>query len=117
MKKHFIEEIKVNSDNDKLAISKLSRKPLGITKIETHRTGLNEWTKKVFYYVYSDISYDNLVKKLIREKYSADDEYKLHREAFINGLSDEFHIYNAYVEQCKLDAKAFIEERERVLNE
>ena len=64
---------------------------------------------------YSNISYDALVQQLIREKYSDGDEYKLHREAFINGVNDEFMEYNNYVEECKVKAKQFIEERESVL--
>lgn len=116
MKKHFIEEIKVNIDNDALAISKLSQKPIGIVKIETHRTGLEEWTKKVFYYVYSGITYEQLVNKLVAERYTIQDELAIQRKAY-NGLTDEFHIYNTYVEECKLQAKAFIEEREKALNE
>ena len=69
----------------------------------------------VSFTTYSNISYDDLVKKLIRKKYSADDEYKLHREAFINGLTTEFYEYNDYVEECKTQAKNFIEERNKVL--
>ena len=71
----------------------------------------------VSFTTYSKITYDNLVKKLIREKYSADDEYKLHREAFINGIGAEFNEYNTYVEECKIKAKQFIAERESALND
>lgn len=66
--------------------------------------------------IYSSLPYESLVSKLVREKYSADDEYKLHREAFVNGIGVEFNEYNEYVEDCKVRANAFIEEREKTLN-
>lgn len=70
---------------------------------------------QVSFTAYSNISYDDLVVSLIRKNYSQNEELAILRKA-INNITDEYHIYNAYVEQCKLDAKAFIEERERVLN-
>lgn len=56
------------------------------------------------------IPYDQRVVNRIREKYSADDEYALHRKAFMalhNGepLSDEFIEYNKFVEAIKTEEK------------
>lgn len=64
---------------------------------------------------YSNTSYEDLAKKLIREQYSLEDEYKLHREAIMNGINDEFLTYNAYVEGCKTIAKDFISQREKAI--
>ena len=68
--------------------------------------------KEVYYTIYSDISYEKLVVKFIREKYNADEESAIQRKAIMNGVSDEFLTYNAYVEECKVRARAFVEERE-----
>lgn len=56
------------------------------------------------------IPYEQRVVSRIREKYSADDEYALHRKAFMalhNGepLSDEFVEYNKFVEAIKTEEK------------
>lgn len=56
------------------------------------------------------IPYEQRVVNRIREKYSADDEYALHRKAFMalhNGepLSDEFIEYNKFVEAIKTEEK------------
>lgn len=59
-------------------------------------------------------SYEDLVVKLIRTKYSLNEELAILRKSHIN-TTDEYHIYNAYVEQCKLDAKQFIEQRNKAL--
>ena len=76
----------------------------------------NYYQFSVTYTYYSPISYEKLVAKLVSEKYTADEESAIQRKAIMNGITDEFLIYNAYVEDCKLRAKQFINERERVLN-
>lgn len=51
------------------------------------------------------INYESLCVKLIREKYSADDEYKVLREYLADmSNSTEFDTYNNYVKDCKLRA-------------
>lgn len=64
---------------------------------------------------YSDISYKDLVVKLIRKKYSADDELAILRQR--DTKPDEFSAYNDFVESCKSQAKAFVEEREAYKNQ
>lgn len=66
---------------------------------------------------YSNITYEALVEKLVAEKYSVGEESAIQRKAIMNGITDEFRIYNAYVEECKVKAKQFIAERESVLND
>ena len=116
MKKLINEEIKLTQDNDDLAISMLSQKPVNIVKIITKRTGLEEWTKRIFYQVYSDISYEDLVVRFIREKYSLNEELAILRKSHYEPL-DEFIEYNNFAEDCKVKAKAFIEERNKALGE
>ncbi|MGM9971352.1 MAG: hypothetical protein ACI35W_03005 [Anaeroplasmataceae bacterium] len=52
---------------------------------------------------YVEIEYKNLVIKLIREKYSMDDEIAIIRQQTTK--AEEFETYNAYVEECKAKAK------------
>lgn len=78
----------------------------------TERIAKLKYIKEVYYTIYSDISYEKLVAKLVAEKYNQAEESAIQRKAIMNGITDEFLIYNAYVEDCKVRAKAFIEERE-----
>lgn len=64
---------------------------------------------------YSNLPYEQLVNQLVAERYTIQDELAIQRKAY-NGLTDEFYVYNAYVENCKERAKQFIKERESVLN-
>ena len=50
-----------------------------------------------------DISYDNLVSKMIAEKYTVDKELALHRQREIK--TDEFQEYFDYCEECKQIAR------------
>lgn len=96
--------------------------------LETKRTLTNETIKKfvkgsdkptiynvelVEGIVYSCLSYKMIIKTLIREKYDIDDELSIHRQR--DTKPEEFAEYNEYVEACKLQAKAFIAERDKVL--
>ena len=60
---------------------------------------------------YSNASYDNLVNKLVKERYSDSEEYAILRKA-LKEKTDEFYIYDAYVEECKVKAKEFIAKRD-----
>ena len=79
-------------------------------------TNLTIYDGYVTFNGWSNITYEQLVNKLVRERYSDSAEFAILRKAMSN-VTDEFLIYNAYVEECKLQAKAFIEEREKELNE
>lgn len=66
------------------------------------------------------IDYSTLVSTMIRERYSADEENAIVRKMIaIDNLDndidkekvrEEFRAYNDYAEQCKVKAKAVIEE-------
>lgn len=67
----------------------------------------------VTYTKYSNITYDELVNGMVREKYSESEEFAILRKAMTN-LTDEFTEYNAYVESCKIQAKEWINQRDGV---
>ena len=48
--------------------------------------------------------YNSLIVKLIREKYSINDELAILRQA--NTKPEEFNEYNSYVEKCKAKAQS-----------
>ena len=79
-------------------------------------TNLQIFNGYVTFTGYSNITYDNLVNELVRERYSVSAEFAILRKA-INGITDEYTTYNTYVEECKIKAKQFIAERECVLND
>lgn len=52
---------------------------------------------------YNEISYEETVVALIRERYSLDDELAIHRQK--DTKPDEWQEYNAFCEECKAKAK------------
>lgn len=71
----------------------------------------------VSFTTYSKIKYEELVNKLVKEKYSDSEEFAILRKAISNPNNDEYLIYNAYVEDCKVRAREFVNERESVLGD
>lgn len=117
MKQLKVKRIYLDEDNNELVYAYLPKNYLEVKEIKNLPKQRKKFVKEVYYTIYSSISYEKLVAKLVREKYNADEESAIQRKAIMNGVTDEFLIYNAYVEECKLQAKAFIEEREKALNE
>lgn len=115
MKDRFIEiknkKIKLEVDDNLLVPSKIEEKYLKIIKIEDLEKEKNLFVKEVTYSVYSNISYNNLVNALIRDKYSESEEFAILRKA-MTLKTDEFTEYNAYVEECKVKAKEWINQRD-----
>lgn len=66
-------------------------------------------------YKASDPIYDVLVNGMVRDRYTESEEFAILRKSINNPYNTEFIEYNNYVEQCKLQAKAFIEERKSLL--
>lgn len=62
------------------------------------------------------LSYNDLVNGMVREKYSDSEEFAILRKSINNPYNAEYIEYNAYVEECKVKAKAFIVERDEALN-
>ena len=65
---------------------------------------------------YSKIGYEDLVNELIAERYTIQDELAIQRKHQKGVNQEEFNEYYEFVEQCKVRAKTFIAERERVTN-
>ena len=107
--------IRLDVNDNNLIKTKLPKTIKSIDKIVDLGFENGKYLKQVDYTYYSPITYENLVAQLVAEKYSLTEENAIQRKAIMYGITDEFHIYNAYVEQCKLDAKAFIEERNKAL--
>ena len=62
--------------------------------------------KLVLKNISKDRLYPNLVSRLIRERYSIDDEMAILRQR--NEKPDEYQAYFAFCEECKAKAKAEI---------
>lgn len=60
-------------------------------------------------------NYNFIVNKLVKQKYSDSEEFAILRKAIKNPNNDEYLIYNAFVEDCKIKARAFVEERDSKL--
>lgn len=58
------------------------------------------------------ISYSALVSRMIRRKYSINDELAILRQR--DSKPDEFAEYNTYCEQCKAKAKSLIQEQDNI---
>lgn len=50
------------------------------------------------------VAYEARTVELIRQKYGANDEYKILREYIAQQKTEQFEEYNTYVEQCKQQA-------------
>lgn len=107
-----VKRIYLKENNNDLVYDYLPKNYLEIKEIKDLPKQGKNFVKEVYYTIYSDISYEKLVAKLVREKYNADEESAIQRKAIMNGVSDEFLTYNAYVEECKVRARAFVTERE-----
>lgn len=58
------------------------------------------------------ISYSALVSRMIRRKYSINDELAILRQR--DSKPAEFAEYNTYCEQCKAKAKSLIQEQDNI---
>lgn len=60
-------------------------------------------------------NYNLIANRLIKNKYSDGEEFALINKALINPLNEEYLEYRTYVEECKIKAKEYIEERDSIL--
>jgi hypothetical protein len=65
---------------------------------------------------YMQGSYESIVNKLIAEKYTIQEELAIQRKHQKGVNVDEFNEYDAYVEECKVRARTFTDERNTVLS-
>ena len=61
------------------------------------------------------ITYDILVERLIKERYSQGQEFALINKGIADINNSEYVAYRAYVETCKQNARHFLEERYQAL--
>lgn len=57
------------------------------------------------------IGYDKIVEGLIKDRYSIEQEICLTNKGMKDMTNTEYVEYRNYVEQCKINARVFIEER------
>lgn len=57
------------------------------------------------------IGYDKIVEGLIKDRYSIEQEICLTNKGMVDMTNTEYVEYRNYVEQCKINARVFIEER------
>ena len=65
--------------------------------------------------VYKDVSYEEFINRMVRSKYSIDQEFAILRQR--DTKPEEFEEYNTFVESCKSRAKQFVKEREENKND
>ena len=65
---------------------------------------------RVRFTLYSPISYEELIIRLVRSEYSIDEEFAILRQR--ETKAEEFQTYYDFVEQCKTAARKFVAERE-----
>ena len=61
------------------------------------------------------LSYEQLVRQKIRERYSVDDELAILRQRKIK--TEQFTAYYEYAEQCKANARQIVAERQKTDND
>ena len=84
------------------------------------KTELEEDSKGRKWYVveyvrYDQRPYERIIVDKIRGRYSQDDECAILRKKLAGLDSSEFSEYNQYVEKVKKEAKAFVEERDALI--
>lgn len=115
IKKRIGRIVRLETNDNSLIKTKLHKYTISIDKIVDLGFKDGRYQFSVDYTYYSPVSYEQLVNQLVKQRYSDSEEFAILRKA-INGITDEYLIYNAYVEECKVKAKAFISERERAVN-
>lgn len=82
--------------------------------IHNYQTVINDEETKIIANVTTYnilIGYDKIVEGLIKDKYSIEQELCLTNKGIKDATNTEYVEYRNYVEQCKINARAFIEER------
>lgn len=115
IKKRIGRIVRLESNDNSLIKAKLPKYTKSIDSVVDLGIKDGLYYKRVNYTYYSPVSYEALVNQLVKERYSDSDEFAILRKA-VKEVTDEFLIYNTYVEQCKVRAKEFIAERESVIN-
>ena len=116
IKKRIGRIIRLDVNDNNLIKTKLPKTIKSIDNIVDLGFENGKYLKQVDYTYYSPITYDNLVNKLIAERYTIQDELAIQRK-HQKGVNDaEFEEYYEFAEECKARAIAFVAERERAIN-
>lgn len=116
IKKRIGRIVRLETNDNNLIKSKLPKYLISIDKVEELGIENGKYLKRVDYTYYLPITYENLVNQLIAQRYTIQDELAIQRKHSKGVNEAEFNEYYEFVEQCKVRAKEFIAERERVLN-
>ena len=103
LNKFFLETERIPLEETRTVYVKRGEDPI-VYKLETVK-GIS----------YSSLSYESLVRLMIREKYSIDEELAIQRQR--DTKPDEFKEYFDYIENIKTQVKSFILERETYFDE
>ena len=112
----YATRITLDTDDNSLVSKRLPKHYIEIIDVKDIGNEGELFIKEVYYTVYTNISYDQLVNKMVKERYSDSEEFAILRKAINNGISDEYTAYNTYVEECKAQAKEFIAKRDKALS-
>jgi hypothetical protein len=108
-----IRMIKLDTDDNVEAVSQLPATMVKVLNIKDMPKQDGKFVKRITFTRYSNISYDELVNGMVRDKYSESAEFAILRKA-MTLKTDEFTEYNAYVEECKVRAKEWINQRDGI---
>ena len=108
------EIVKLEVNDNNLAITQLPKDIIKVLNVRDSGQKDGLYIKRIMYTKYSDISYDDLVNGMIRDKYSESQEFAILRKAMVN-VTDEYNEYNTFAEQCKLEAKEWIAKRDSLI--
>lgn len=117
LEKQIVKSVKIvilDINDNNLLKNYLPNTTMKIQKIVDMPSPKGKFTKKIIYTHYSNITYNDLVKGMIRERYTIEDELGIQRK-YKKGINEvEFNEYDSFVEECKMKAREFIAERDKL---
>ena len=105
--------VKVETNDNELAKAQLPKTMVKVISIQDLDFKDGYYYKRIMFTRYSNISYDELVNGMVRDKYSESQEFAILRKA-MTLKTDEFTEYNTYVEECKVKAREWINQRDGI---
>lgn len=99
----------------KILLNEKQFKAIQTYSIIHSKTLLEDGKYLVEYTRYNMDSYNDIVNKLVKEKYSDSEEFALINKGIADNNNDEYIEYRNFVANCKKFAREFIEERQTLL--
>ena len=109
-----IKVVELTTNDNELVKNHLPKTMVKILTIKDLGIKDGKYIKRVMFTRYSNITYDDLVNGMVRDKYSESAEFAILRKA-INSVTSEYAEYNTFVEECKTLAKAWIQKRDSLI--